>query len=113
MRIFNSLSLQVMRYKELEKIILNTESFPDENTINIDKRQQVQDFINKTFSVNMLEECALVYIVLCMNNKLKANLSTVLDKIKQFVRLNVINSIEKLKERDIIEQRGPVLEFKQ
>lgn len=102
-----------MEYKELEKIVLNAESFPEENTINIDKRQQVQDFINKTFSVNMVEECVLVYIVLCMNSALKANLPTVLDKIRQFVRLNVVNSIEKLKERGIIEQRGLILEFKQ
>lgn len=112
MKIVSSLSLQVMEYKELEKIIFTSESFPEESTINIDKRQKLQEFISRNFSLSTLEECTLVYIALCMNSTLKADVLSVLGRMRQFVGMNAINSIEKLKDKDIIEQKGLTLEFK-
>ncbi len=47
-----------------------------------------------------------------MNSTLKADVLSVLSRMRQFVGMNAINSIEKLKDKDIIEQKGLTLEFK-
>lgn len=101
-----------MRYKELEEIILSSESFPEKSIVNINKRQQLQEFVSRSFSLSTLEECALVYIALCMNDALQADVISVLSRIRQFVGIDTLSSIEKLRDKDIIEQEGLTLKFK-